>query len=163
MKSLNIFLFLYCILVLTSNYTNAQNAKVDLKDDELAIRSISMKWLELAKKHDITNLTALFVNDGVIYREHQDPAVGFAGIKAQFTKDFKDNPRLVPNWTTDHVTISASGDLAVEYGSWNDTGRGPEGTGSDHGRFVTVYRKVNGTWKVSSDFSLSTRPETQAK
>jgi ketosteroid isomerase-like protein len=149
--------------VFTSNNVNAQSTKVDLKADEQAIRSISMKWLELTKKHDISGMTALFANDGVIYREHQEPAVGLAGIQAQYTKDFKDNPKLVPNWTTDHVTISASGDLAVEYGSWNDTGRGTEGTGIDNGRFITVYRKVNGTWKVSSDCSFSTRPDKQVK
>ena len=159
MKAFKIFSLLSCILVFAFNYANAQNTKVDIKADEQAIRSISMKWLELAKKHDIAGLTALFANDGVIYREHQEPAVGLGGIQVQITKDFKDNPKLVTNWTTDHVTISASGDLAVEYGSWNDTGRGPEGTGSDNGRFVTVYRKVNGIWKISSDFSLSTRAE----
>lgn len=163
MKTFRTFALLFIIFCFAFNSINAQKPAVDLKAEEQAIRSLSMKWLELAKSRDVINMTALFIKDGVIYRENQEPAIGTAAIQDQFTKDFRDNPKYVPNWTTDRVDISSSADLAVEYGSYNETGRGLDGTGIDHGRFVTVYHKINGTWKVSSDCSISTKPEEPAK
>jgi len=122
-----------------------------------------MQWLKLWKGHDIAGMTELFVEDGMIFRENQEPAIGLDAIRNQFTKDFEQNPKIVSTWSTERIELSASGDLAIEYGSWTDTGIGLEGTVDDHGRFVTVYRKVNGTWKVSADMSLSTKPEEPAK
>ena len=60
------------------------------------------------------------------------------------------------------VEVAASGDLAVEYGTWSETGLGPNGTEEDHGRYVTVFLKVNGAWKIAADASLSTKPEVAA-
>ena len=163
MKTLKTLALMFVVSVCASYYGIAQQAKTDLKADEQAVRALSMKWLDLWKKRDIPGLVALFVNDGVIYREHQEPSVGLTAIQTQFTKDFKENPKVVSNWTTDRVEIAGSGDLAVEYGSWNDVGTGPQGTGNEHGKYVTVYRKINNLWKVYSDCTVSTKPETPAK
>jgi uncharacterized protein (TIGR02246 family) len=163
MKTLKFFALMLVISGFASYYANAQQSKTDQKADEQAIRALSMKWLDLWKKRDVAGMAALFVNDGVVYRENQEPSVGLTAIQAQFAKDFKENPKMVSNWTTDRVVIAVSGDLAIEYGSWNDNGRGSEGTDNDHGKFITVYRKVNGTWKVFSDCGISTKAVTPAK
>jgi ketosteroid isomerase-like protein len=82
-------------------------------------------------------------------------AIGPAAIQETFIKSREKYPELVVNWTTDNVEIAASGDLAVEYGSYTMTNQGQE----DHGKYVTVYRKVNGTWKVAADIGTSTKPK----
>jgi ketosteroid isomerase-like protein len=160
MKNLGLIMI---FLVLASCTQETAQQKVDLKAEEQIIRSISMKWLEAAKNHENESVSSLFMENGVVYRENQEPTVGIDAIKSLFTKDFEQNPKVVVNWVTEHVEIATSGDFAVEYGSWNDTGRGLDGTGSDHGRYVTVYQKVNGVWKISSDFSLSTVAEEPPK
>jgi hypothetical protein len=38
------------------------------------------------------------------------------------------------------------------------TGLGPKGEGSDTGKFVTVWKKVDGAWKVMYDLGNSTVP-----
>ena len=156
---MKIFFIIMAFLALAACTQKTAQPKIDLKAEEQAIQSLSMKWLEAAKNHDVIGMSSLFIEDVVIYRENQEPVVGLAAIKDQFTKDYQQNPKLVQNWVTERVDVSTSGDLAVEYGSWNDTGSGPDGTGSDRGRFVTVYRKINDVWKVSTDCSLSTLPE----
>ena len=50
----------------------------------------------------------------------------------------------------------------MEYGTWSETGLGANGTEEDHGRYVTVFRKVDGAWKIAADASLSTKPEVAA-
>jgi uncharacterized protein (TIGR02246 family) len=142
-----------------------QNEKkqVDLKTEEKAVRSISMKWLELHKNHDAAGVAALFATDGVEYSMNKEPVVGPAAIERLLIQDQKENPKEVVNWTTDRVEVSASGDLAVEYGSYTDTGSGLNGKETDQGKYITVYRKVNGTWKVTADIGNSTKPKEASK
>jgi len=54
------------------------------------------------------------------------------------------------------VMVAASGDMAVEAGSYIYSDAGKE---IDRGRYVTNWRKVDGAWKVSTDMWVSTVPE----
>jgi uncharacterized protein (TIGR02246 family) len=148
-------------LVFLGLATFAQQA--DKKQDEQAIRAISKNWLELTKKHDAAASSALFADDGVSYGMNQEPFVGPAAIKKHFSEDFAQNPKEEIDWSTDRVEVASSGDLAVEYGKYNVKGLGKDGTISDQGRYVTVYRKVGGTWKVSADIGSSTKPMDTSK
>jgi len=151
------------VFAMTAFVHQAEKKQVDLKTEEKAIRSISIKWLELQKSHDAAGVAALFADDGVEYNMNQEPFVGPAAIQRWITQNQKQNPKAVGNWTTDRVEIAASGDLAIEYGSYTDTGLGLSGTETDQGKYVTVYRKVNGTWKVVADIGNSTKPKDASK
>jgi uncharacterized protein (TIGR02246 family) len=155
MKKLIPVFFLFSILACTQK---SATPKVDFKAEEQAVRELSMKWLELNRNHDFEAIAALFTDDGIVYRQNQEPKIGFKAIKDFLILDFEQNPRAVSDWTTDRVEITATGDLAIEYGSWKDTGRGPDGKADDQGKYVTLYHKVNGTWKVTTDISVSTNP-----
>jgi uncharacterized protein (TIGR02246 family) len=143
--------------------TFAQQKPADSKSDEMAIRSISKNWLELTKKHDAAGSAAVFAPDGVSYSSNHEPYIGIAAITKHFTDDLVQNPKEVVDWSTDKVEVAASGDLAVEYGKYNVTGLGPDGKGSDMGKYITVYRKVNGAWKVAADIGTSTMPAMAKK
>lgn len=150
-------------LIFVGLSTFAQQKPVDSKSDEQAIRSISKNWLELTKKHDSGASAALFADNGVSYSMNQEPFVGPAAIKKHFDEDLAQNPKEVVDWSTEKVEVSASGDMAVEYGKFNVSGLGPNGTDSDMGKYITVYRKVNGAWKVTADIGTSTKPRLAAK
>lgn len=156
-------LFVLMVLALTSCARQSEDQKVDLQKEEQAVRSLSMKWLELWKAHNAASEAALFADDGIVFRENQEPVVGRTSIENLFTLDHKQNPKAVANWITDRVEVATSDDFAVEYGSWAETGREPSGTDKDHGKYITVYRKVNNTWKVAADISVSTKPEEVSK
>lgn len=76
---------------------------------------------------------------------------------------YEKNPKQDVTWSTDRVDVSTSGDLAVEYGKYDVKGLGAKGTESDQGRYVTVYKKVNGDWKVAADIGTSTKPVVASK
>ena len=153
---------LYTFLALLAVGCAAESAPaptVDVAADEQAIRDISMQWLELDRAKNAAGITALMADDGTWFREGRDPLVGAAAQQAYMTQDWAENPTGQVTWATDRVEVATSGDMAVEYGTWSITSAGPDGTGTDGGKYTTVFRKVNGQWKVSSDMSLSTKPD----
>ena len=150
-------------LIFLSLTTFAQQKPIDSKSDEQAIRSLSMKWLDLTRKHDVAACAALFADDGIEYSSNKEPSVGPAAIAKEITKTQEKNPKEEVNWSTERVEIAASGDLAVEYGKYDVKGLGKNGTKSDQGKYITVYRKVNGTWKVAADIGTSTKPKDESK
>lgn len=137
--------------------------KTDLASEEKAIRDMDASWLKASQGRDAAGAAAVIASDGVAYREHVDPLVGPAAFQAYETKFQTDNPKLSVMWTTDTIRIAESGDLAVQTGEYHLTGLGPNGNGEDKGRFVTVWKKANGEWKVAHDIGSTTLPEVAAE
>lgn len=137
--------------------------KPDLTAEETAIRDTDARWLKAAQARDAAGQAAVFASEGVAYREHVDPLVGPAAFQAYTTKFETDNPKLNVTWSTDAIRIAESGDLAIQTGEYHLTGLGPKGDGEDKGRFVTVWAKVNGEWKVAHDIGSTTMPEVTAE
>lgn len=137
--------------------------KPDLADDEKAIREMDARWLKAAQSRDPGGEAAAFADDGVAYREHNDPLVGPAAYQAFQTKFYADNPKVTTTWSTDAIRVAESGDMAVQTGQFSNSALGPKGDGEDKGRFVTVWKKVNGEWKVAHDISSTTMPEPVAE
>ena len=134
----------------------------DLAAEEKAIRDMDARWQTAAQARDAAGEAALFASDGVAYREHVDALVGPAAYQAYLTKFRTDNPMVKVTWSTDAIRIAESGDLAIQTGEYHDTGLGPQGDREDKGRFVTVWKKVNGEWKVAHDIGETTMPEVAA-
>jgi uncharacterized protein (TIGR02246 family) len=152
---------IFFLALILFGMTAFSQPKADTKSDEQAVRAISKNWLELTKKHDAAACAALFADDGISYGMNQEPFVGPAAIKKHFTDQDEKSPKADVNWSTERVEVSTSGDMAVEYGKYNVKNLGPAGTDSDEGKYITVYRKVNGAWKVAADIGSSTKPEAK--
>lgn len=137
--------------------------KPDLIGEEKAVRDMDARWLEAAQSRDPNGAAAVFANDGVAYREHSEPLVGPAAYQAFQTKFYADNPQVRTTWTTDAIRVAESGELAIQTGEYQDAALGPKGDHEDRGRFVTVWKKVGGEWKVAYDIGATTMPETPAE
>jgi len=146
-----------------SQPTPAPAPKPDITAEETAIRDSDARWLKAAQVRDAAGEAALFASDGVAYREHVEPLVGPAAFQAWAAKDYADNPNQNITWTTNSLEVAESGDLAVQTGEYHLTGLGPKGEGEDRGRFVTVWKKVEGAWKVAYDIGSTTMPEAPAE
>jgi uncharacterized protein (TIGR02246 family) len=132
--------------------------KPDLAAEEKAIRDLDARWLKAVQARDAKGEAAMFASDGLAYREHNAP-LGPAAYEAFETKFFADNPKSTGAWSTNAVRVASSGDFAVQTGEFHNTGLGPKGDGEDKGSFVTVWKKVNGEWKVAHDISATSMPE----
>ena len=134
--------------------------KVDLAAEESAIRTADAAWLKAAQAKDVATEVAVLAPGGMVIRQNQ-PAMDAAAFQAHITKDYADNPKSMSTWTTDSIRVAESGDWAVQTGQYNVTGLGAKGDGTDSGRFVTIWTKSGGAWKVQQDTSVSTSPASK--
>jgi len=148
------------MLIVTPLLFLAACSQPDLAREEQAIRDIDARWLKARQLNDVAAEAALFANDGVAYRPNVDPLVGPAAYQAFRTKFQTDNPKGTTTWSTDAIRVAESGELAVQTGPYHDTALGPNGDREDKGRFVTVWTKVNGEWKVAHDIGSTASPDT---
>ena len=155
MRISTVFIIPAIAAVLTGCTSEPTAQAVDIAADEAAIRAISAQWYELATQKDAASIANLFADDGRLVWPGQDPIEGRAAVGEFMAISFSASPVQSLDWSTDRVVVAASGDLAVAYGTYADENLGPDGTGADRGSYVTVYRKVDGAWRISTDVSAS--------
>src|SRR5436190_1015257 len=130
----------------------------DLAAEEQAIRSLAARWQKALLDRDAATQAAMFADDGLEYHGGEEPLVGPKAILAWETKAATNNPKAVITSKTNEIRIAASGDLAVQSGEGRITAMAANG--EDHSvrtqRFVTVWKKVNGEWKVAHDIAVDT-------
>ncbi len=133
-------------------------AKPDLAAEERAIRELAARWQQALLARDAATQASMFADDGVSYHDGQEPLVGPAAILEWEKKAVVSHPKAKITSTTKELRISASGDLAIQAGEGQLTDMGENG--ADHTvrkqRFVTVWKKVNGEWKVVHDIAVNT-------
>jgi ketosteroid isomerase-like protein len=137
----------------------AKQPATDIAAEEQAIRAASAAWMKAVQAHDWAAAAANFAPDGMTYPEHREPVMGPAAVQAYSEAEWAKMPNASLSWTTDKVVVAASGDLALETGSWTMTIEGTQ----DAGKYVTVWQKVGGAWKAAADIGVSTMPVDTTK
>jgi len=123
---------------------------VDLAAEEEAVRAITPSWLAFEAEKDAAGVAGLFAPDGTVAWQGRQPAFGRDAIEPLLVDNYAFTPGDTGSFGPDRVDVAASGDLAVEHGNWQNP--------ADEGRYTTVYRKIGGDWKITSDMSVSTAP-----
>jgi uncharacterized protein (TIGR02246 family) len=113
-------------------------------DVRAQITKLSDAWEKAYNAGDAAALTALYGKDAIVMPPNGDPASG-AGIRTYFDGDVKGGAKN--ELTTEDVT--EAGDYAVETGKYVATTA--DGKHLDHGKYVTVYKKADGGWKIYRD------------
>ena len=130
----------------------------DLASDEKTIRELAARWQNALLARDAETQASMFAADGVSYHDGQEPLVGPAAILEWEKKAVVGHPKAKITSTTNELRIAAAGDLAIQAGEGQLTDLGENG--EDHTvrkqRFVTVWKKVNGEWKVAHDIAVNT-------
>jgi uncharacterized protein (TIGR02246 family) len=130
----------------------------DLAADEHAIRELAARWQKALLDRDAATQASMFAADGVSYHDGQEPLVGPAAILEWERQAVTRHPKARITSTTKELRIAAAGDIAIQSGEGQLTDLGENG--EDHTvrkqRFVTVWKKVDGQWKVAHDIAVNT-------
>lgn len=123
---------------------------VDLAAEAQAVRDRSAAWMQMAQAKDAAMIDGIFTADAMTIGDG-NIRKGTAEIRAGFEADMAAMPNSTVSWTTNHVHVAASGDLAYELGSFSFD---PDGAGegaAQEGEYVTVWTKADGTWRAAAD------------
>lgn len=122
--------------------------EIDVAAEAQAIRDASALWLEAAKERDGVTIDGLFtadattIFDGVMLQ-------GLPAIQANREMEWAEEPQGDIDWQTSEVIVAASGDLAIERGSWTE--KDLDDDEIEVGEYLTVWTKIDGHWLVLYD------------
>lgn len=109
-------------------------------------------WEKAYNAGDAAALTALYTKDAQVMAPGAETTAGSRAIQAYFTEDIKGGAKMALT-LGDAVSF---GDYAVETGKYVATSA--EGKHLDHGKFLSVYKKSDGGWKLYRDTWNSSMP-----
>jgi uncharacterized protein (TIGR02246 family) len=135
------------LLLLTAGPVSA----ADLKADEARIRALIGEWLEAVAAKDADRTAGFYAADGMMMPQGAPAAIGTGAIAKAWgglyaMKDFS----LI--FTPSSITVAEAGDMAMDIGTYELSFTGEDGKKvADHGKYVVVWKKVDGDWKAAAD------------
>ena len=135
----------------------ARAAKVDVRSEADAIRELDRRWLAAEVAQDGAAASAFFAPDGVEMPANGPAVVGRKAIQAWYA-EWLNTPGMSVSFYPEVIEIAASGDLAYDRGAYRFATDGPQGHTEDVGKYLTVWKKLDGEWKVVVDTANSNQP-----
>jgi ketosteroid isomerase-like protein len=143
MKKLISFLLILLAIVMF----NCQSSK---KSDANAIRKQSNQWDDYIRAKDIDKISNLLSSDAIGLYAEEPIRIGAEGFRKSNEGFFAKNIDF-SSWNTKIDTIIVSDNLGYNIGNYhysmNINGKPVE----NNGKWVTIYKKINGQWKVAVD------------
>ncbi len=128
----------------------------DKAADDAALRAIYKKLPQVLGAGDTAAISALFLDDGVEIMPGAPSTQGHAAISKGFAAALASMKNLAITMGDAVVTISDAGDFAVVKAPYHMTYADAKGRkAEDRGTSMTVFRKVNGQWKILYDTNIS--------
>jgi uncharacterized protein (TIGR02246 family) len=128
--------------------------RVHMSADEQEIRELGRKWLAAVRAKDAVASAGFYASDGAMFNADAPLARGSAAVTAAWQRLLgMRNVNLT--FASTQLTVSNSGDMAYDIGTYELSFDDDKGMVKDVGKYVTVWRKVGGQWKVAADIANS--------
>jgi len=133
-------------------------------EDEAAIRAAVKEWSAAAGAKDPARFGSFYTDDGMLMLEGAPLISGRASIVEGMTPMMKDDPNFALSFETAKVEVARSSDIAYETGTYQITTSDPKTKKAlpVKGKYVVVWKKIGGTWKVAVDAPITDGPEAPA-
>jgi len=128
--------------------TSASPSSIADAERALHVRSDGLQAAESA--FDATRATAFWATDAVIQPASTPVVVGRDAIGALYRSFFSSGAIKELKGTPTHVTMAKSGDLAYETGVNRIVLRTPNGDLLDMGKYLLVWKRIDGEWYASA-------------
>ena len=139
--------------------TLTQSAAAQSKT-EAEVRAASEAWQRYIAAQQVDSIVALHLPNAILMLANTPPIMGSNGIRDGWGNMVK-LPNLNMHWTPQHIEV-VSPTVAQEFGTYTDSYDGPNGKESDAGSYITLWKKVNGKWRVALDAPVSSQPAATA-
>jgi ketosteroid isomerase-like protein len=140
------YLLIIAVVIIAACKPTTKSVPIDTAAEAKVIRNLEEQWTSALQTKDIDKIMSFFSTDAVM----MEPGMpGIVGTQAIRKTQFADTTIL---WNTysgniDIIEVSASGDLAYARGTDRVSLKKPEGLIEDVGKWVDVWKKIDGEWK----------------
>ena len=135
-----------------------RQTSVNRADEEKALRETDMSWADAASKKNLESVTSFYTVDATQLPPNAPVVVGPDALKKGWTDIFamKD---LALKWQPTMVQVADSGEIGYTSGTFTMEFTDPNGVKvSDKGKYLEVWKKVDGKWKCHYDMFSSDLP-----
>ncbi len=128
--------------------TTEETAAVDTETIRQEIEDLDDQFEQGMLAGDSIALANFYADDAVVLPPNMPRAEGRDAIRSVWAG----GPLTSATLTTDQVIIPESGEIAVNVGTYTQSGTAPDGTPyQDTGKYVSTWKNVNGEWKIVAD------------
>jgi len=145
MKKLILF-FWTCIILSGCN----TGSETDIQAEKDILRNLEDQWSEGFMTKDADKILDLYSPDAVSMSSEKPTLTGIQEIRKHIESMLSDTALIFNTYkySIDVMEISASGDLAYVRGHDEVTMKTKEGTIQDKGRYIDIWKKIDGKWKI---------------
>ena len=122
------------------------------ESDSAVISAATKKWEDAFNSGDAATIAAMMSADGQLFPPNGDNVEGREAIQA-FWQGFIDTG---VKGALEETEIAVSGDLAYKTGNFRILD--PDGSELDHGTYLEVWSRIDGTWQFHRDMWNSSVP-----
>lgn len=138
----------------------APAAMVNYQTEEQAVRTASNEWMAATAARDLDRVMSYYAPDASVMVSNMPAATGAAAVRAMSTEMLR-MPGISLTWNATRVDVT-SPTTATEVGTYRMGFDTPGGRVSDAGNYMTMWRKIDGRWKVAGDAVVTTTPMPMA-
>ena len=124
--------------------------QVDIAAETEAVRARSEGVVTAEAAFDVPAALTFWAEDAISQGAGMPQIQGKAAIGDLYRQYFESGLLKEFSGTTSHLEVSAAGDLAYEYGVNRFVLAGPEGDLLDMGKYLAVWKKIDGEWFVAA-------------
>ena len=133
--------------------------RLESVSDEQTIRELDRRWVAAFAARNLDAIASVYADDAVLMMPHAPHAYGHAEIGAGWAK-LLETPGVSLTFRPAKIDVAESGDMASDIGTYTFAMSGPTGRIEDRGKYLVVWKKVNGVWKVLADMFNSSLPKS---
>ncbi len=132
--------------------------RVDLQAESAAIRKLDREWLAAFTAKDIDAAMSYFAPTAVLMPANSPAIIGQGPIREWFALWLPD-PNVSTSFSPAVVEVAESGDLAYDRGTFHSVVETAEGRVEVTGKYLIIWKKIDGEWKAMIDISNSDSAE----
>lgn len=119
---------------------------------EQQIEEASTAWEQALLANDAAAVTALYTEDAVLLPPGAPRTAGTTDVRSMFDEWLGASTVTEAALETDDIVVAEAGDIAYRTGTFTMTSTMADGqTWEDEGKFVEIWRNVDGQWKIAVD------------
>jgi uncharacterized protein (TIGR02246 family) len=135
----------------------AEEEDIQLSPDFDAFsKAAALTWNDAYATGDADALANQFTEDAIVMPPNGDAITGRAAIREFWVASMA----FAPGGGITTEENGSSGDLAYERGSY--VAEGPDGAHLDHGKYLSIWKLVDGEWKIYRDTWNTSMPAPEA-